>query len=138
MGSLVASAADGADVPVVDVPGEEWERRGVIRFLTSWLASHGFLSAGEVDSIVERVMHREDLGSTGVGDGVAVPHTSSHSVESPVLVAGRLTDPMEWEAVDGEPVRWVLLVIDPEPSLPATMQGIARAETWLRGRGWKS
>jgi mannitol/fructose-specific phosphotransferase system IIA component (Ntr-type) len=138
MGSLIASAADEGDVPVVDVPGEEWERRGVIRFLASWLASHGFLADREVESIVERVMHREDLGSTGVGDGVAVPHTSSQFVESQVLVAGRLANPMEWEAIDGEPVRWVVLIIDPEPSPLIAERGIARATVWLQERGWKS
>ena len=55
-------------------------KEGVIREMTQSLVDAEKIAVGEMDSIVKAIMKREDLGSTGIGRGVAVPHTKHPSV----------------------------------------------------------
>jgi PTS system fructose-specific IIA component/PTS system nitrogen regulatory IIA component len=55
-------------------------KEGVIREMTQSLVDAEKIAVSEMDSIVKAIMKREDLGSTGIGRGVAVPHTKHPSV----------------------------------------------------------
>ena len=59
------------------------EKEGVIRELVQSLVESGQLDDGDKDSIVEAILKREELGSTGIGRGIAVPHTKHPSVPQP-------------------------------------------------------
>jgi nitrogen PTS system EIIA component len=71
-----------------------------------------------VDVLPEHVLaelkKREELGSTGVGGGVALPHARFHQVGKPTGMLLRLRKPIDFDAVDGEPVDIVFLVLLPE------------------------
>ena len=54
---------------------------------------------------------RESIGSTGLGNGVAVPHVKSDDVAKPTLVLARCKDGIEWQAIDGRPVHIVFLLV---------------------------
>ena len=77
---------------------EEIEQRGVIR---------------DRDLVAEMLRTRERLGSTGIGHGVAVPHGRSLAVPRLIAAFGRHAKGVEWEAIDGAPVRFVFLVLAP-------------------------
>jgi PTS system nitrogen regulatory IIA component len=67
----------------------------------------------DADPLLEMLRNRERLGSTGIGRGVAVPHGRSLAVPRLVAVLGLHTKGIEWEAVDGEPVRVLFLILAP-------------------------
>src|ERR1700674_2425674 len=56
------------------------------------------------DRIAAELLKREELGSTGVGGGVAIPHARFHEVTKPLGMLVRLKKPMDYEAVDAKPV----------------------------------
>jgi mannitol/fructose-specific phosphotransferase system IIA component (Ntr-type) len=67
----------------------------------------------DADPLLEMLRSREKLGSTGIGRGVAVPHGRSLAVQRVVAVFGHHSKGIEWQAVDGEPVRLVFLILAP-------------------------
>ena len=89
------------------------DKESVIRELVSSLISTGQLKEEETNSIVEAIMKREELGSTGIGRGIAVPHTKHPSVDQIVGTVGVSTDGVEFQSLDGEPVQLFFLLISP-------------------------
>jgi PTS system nitrogen regulatory IIA component len=71
-----------------------------------------------VDVLSERVLaellKREELGSTGMGGGVAIPHARFEQVRKPLGILVRLRKPLDFDAVDGDPVDIVFLLLLPE------------------------
>jgi PTS system nitrogen regulatory IIA component len=64
--------------------------------------------------LLAELQRREELGSTGIGGGVALPHARFHQVDRPIGVLVRLRKRIDFEAVDGEPVDLVFLLLLPE------------------------
>ena len=67
----------------------------------------------DADSLLSLLMEREKLGSTGVGEGVALPHVRMDSIESPIVVLGRSQKPLDFDAIDKKPCRLFFLVLGP-------------------------
>jgi len=90
--------------------------------------AQGIGVAREPGSLRAALLMRERLGSTAVGDGLAVPNARSLLVSRLVLLLGRSRRGVDWGAADGVPVRLVLLVISPaETSAPCHVAAVARA-----------
>jgi nitrogen PTS system EIIA component len=66
------------------------------------------------DRIAAELLKREDLGSTGVGGGVAIPHARFQQAKTPFGLLARLKKPIDYDAVDGKPVDIVFLLLLPE------------------------
>jgi PTS system nitrogen regulatory IIA component len=66
------------------------------------------------DEVVREIAKREELGSTGVGNGVALPHARLQSLKSPFALFARLRHGIDFDAIDGEPVDIVVLLLIPE------------------------
>jgi PTS system nitrogen regulatory IIA component len=66
------------------------------------------------EHVLAELQKREELGSTGVGGGVALPHARFHQLNKPTGMLMRLRKPIEFDAVDGEPVDLVFLLLLPE------------------------
>jgi PTS system nitrogen regulatory IIA component len=64
--------------------------------------------------VFTEVCKREELGSTGMGGGVAIPHARVHQVSKPLGMLVRLRKPIDFEAVDGQPVDLVFMLLLPE------------------------
>ncbi|MFI7579875.1 fructose PTS transporter subunit IIA [Kocuria kalidii] len=88
------------------------DRDGVLRRLAELGAHTG--RAYDADSTVAAALAREEEGSTGVGNGVALPHAKSAGAERPMVAFARSTEGVEWNALDGEPVHLVFLISLPE------------------------
>ena len=67
-------------------------------------------------SLFDTIMERENLGSTGLGGGVAIPHGRFYELTQPMVFFARPSYPVEFDAVDGKPVDLVFLLISPESS----------------------
>jgi mannitol/fructose-specific phosphotransferase system IIA component (Ntr-type) len=88
-------------------------KEGVIREMAQALVDAGRIAPGDLDSIVKAIMKREDLGSTGIGRGVAVPHTKHPSVSRLVGTVAVSGPGIEFESLDGEPVQLLFLLVSP-------------------------
>ncbi len=69
--------------------------------------------------IIEKLLQREALGSTALGDGIAIPHCKAKGIKNPILLVGIAQNGVDFEAPDGAPVKvFFLLITSPEdPSL---------------------
>lgn len=77
-------------------------------------------SSGKLYSLeqyVDSVMARENEYSTGVGNGIAIPHGKSSGVKEAVIVFGKLKTPLEWESLDGNLVEMIFLLGVPEENV---------------------
>ena len=68
----------------------------------------------DVNKYVEDVKARESISTTGIGDGVAIPHAKSPWVKEPTVVVGKSLRGIEWESLDDEPVNLIFLIAVPE------------------------
>ena len=64
--------------------------------------------------VVQAVLLREEEGTTGFGQGIAIPHGKSADVLEPTLLVGRLASPVDWQAMDDAPVDTLFLILVPE------------------------
>ena len=85
----------------------------VIRQIVSVLVSAGKIEEQEFEGIVEAILKREELGSTGIGRGVAVPHTKHSTVEKLFGTVAISPSGVDFESLDGEKVRLLFLLISP-------------------------
>jgi PTS system fructose-specific IIA component/PTS system nitrogen regulatory IIA component len=89
------------------------DKEGVIRELTQALVDSGAIPKGEYEGIVKAVLKREELGSTGIGRGVAVPHTKHAGVSRLVATVGVSQEGVDFNSLDGERVQLLFLLISP-------------------------
>jgi len=82
------------------------------------------------DQVASFLLKREDLGSTGIGKGVAIPHARLPELRRPCGLLARLKSPIEFDAIDGEPVDVVFVLLLPgaaENEALAALALVARA-----------
>lgn len=92
-------------------PQEQGKER-VVRRLVDMLAHVHDIS--DTEQLVNDIMKREELGSTCIGSGCAVPHAHSSTLDATIIAAARLSPPQDFTAPDGEPVSLVFLMTGPE------------------------
>jgi len=90
-----------------------FDKPAVIRELVESLSRSGAFAADQVEGIVTAIMKREDLGSTGIGRGVAVPHTKHASVERLVGTVGISNEGVDFNSLDGDKVHLLFLLVSP-------------------------
>jgi len=83
-------------------------------------------------AIFDAVMEREKLGSTGVGGGVAIPHARLEGLEGARGWFARLETPIDYDAVDDEPVDLVFLLLAPEAANAEHLKALARISRFFR------
>ncbi len=89
------------------------DKEGAIRELVDNLVKAGKINGDESDSIVQAILKREELGSTGIGRGIAVPHTKHPSVEQLTGTVGVSQGGVDFQSLDGEPVQLFFLLVSP-------------------------
>ena len=105
-------------------------KKRVIEELAEVIASSNpFL---DKDSLVRVLLERERLGSTGIGDGVAIPHGKFQGVEEPIISFGRSLKGLDFESMDGEPVFLFFLLVAPESSASMHLKALARIAKILK------
>ena len=84
------------------------------------------------DIIFTALLKREELGSTGVGNGVALPHVRLEQVKKPFGILARLKDAIDFDAIDGQPVDLVCLLLLSKENEQAQLNTLAAAARRLR------
>ncbi len=87
------------------------------------------------EAILSELLKREELGSTGVGGGVAIPHTRLAAVKRPLGVVARLKQPIDFEAIDGQAVDIVVLLLLPVPPEGDQLVALALVARKLKSAG---
>jgi PTS system nitrogen regulatory IIA component len=82
--------------------------------------------------IFDVILQRERLGSTGVGNGIAIPHGKLTSVKSIIGIFARLESPVDFEALDDQPVDLVFLLLAPEGAGADHLKALSRIARVLR------
>ena len=93
------------------------------------------LSGLPAREIFDALLHRERLGSTGIGEGVAIPHGKLARVKSIFGLFARLDRPVDFGSLDGAPVDLVFLLIAPEASGADHLKALACAARMRRDPG---
>lgn len=84
------------------------------------------------DNLLQLLLERESLGSTGIGDGIAIPHCKSPTLKAPVLLFGRSESGVDFHAIDAKPVRLFFLLIAPEGAVGIHLKLLARISRLLK------
>jgi nitrogen PTS system EIIA component len=103
------------DAILVDLQASSKE--DTVREIVGSLHRVGQLDAAEIDGIVKAILNREELGSTGIGKGVAVPHTRYPKINRLLATVALSRKGVDFAALDGEPVNILFLLISP-PNQP--------------------
>ena len=84
------------------------------------------------EALVEVLLERERLGSTGIGDGIAIPHGKVADLDELVLSFGRSTQGIEFDSMDGRPTHLFFLLIAPENSAGVHLRALAKISMLLK------
>jgi len=106
-----------------------------LEHLSAFAAGQTGLSA---NTIFEMLQQRERLGSTGVGEGFAIPHCKLKGLERLYGVLALLEKPIDYNALDSEPVDILFLLLAPEDSGPDHLKALARIARVFRQPGFLS
>jgi fructose-specific phosphotransferase system IIA component len=94
--------------------------------------------ARDAAGLMSELLKREQVMSTGIGAGIAIPHALTNDVDALVLVFGRTREPMDFQAVDGRPVDLVFMLVGPKaPSNSAYVKLLARVSRLLQSEAFK-
>ncbi|MHC2069360.1 PTS sugar transporter subunit IIA [Bremerella sp. T1] len=105
--------ADFISVKAIKPELESKDKEAVIRELAASLVASGDVMEDSAESIIKAILKREELGSTGIGRGIAVPHTKHPSVEKLVGTVGVSTEGVDFNSLDGESVHLFFLLVSP-------------------------
>jgi mannitol/fructose-specific phosphotransferase system IIA component (Ntr-type) len=89
-------------------------KEGVIREMVQRLQAAGHCTDCNTDEVVRAILRREQLGSTGIGRNIAIPHTKHSSVERLVGTIALSREGVPFESIDGQPVHVLVLLISPQ------------------------
>lgn len=84
--------------------------------------------------VLAKVLAREELGSTGIGAGSAVPHAKLREAKKLIGAFARSKHPIDYDAVDGEPVQLFFLLLSPEESTSEYLEALSCLSRVLRDR----
>jgi nitrogen PTS system EIIA component len=103
------------------------------RRLLQELAAKAAASLGlNVEQIAPYLLKREELGSTGIGRGVAIPHARLPDLQRPFGVLAKLKQPIEFDAIDGQPVDIVFVLLLPAAAETEALGALALVARALR------
>jgi PTS system nitrogen regulatory IIA component len=123
LGALTRPELIFPDLPAAD-------RSGVLRAFADRVAGKGLVKSGA--ELFQRLWEREQLGSTGIGSGIAIPHCKLAGLTHGVMAVGMVPDGVDFGASDGRPVKVLFLVVSPSGSPAEHLQVLAAISRWLR------
>ena len=108
----------------VRVPLAGSDKQSVIKELVDVLDAGKLLL--DKDTALKAVLNREQVRSTGIGSGIAIPHGKCNAVKELVISMGIAAQPIDFDSVDGKPVSIVILLLSPLDQTGPHIQALAR------------
>jgi len=112
------------------------DKEGALRELIKLLEKNGYFKNGE--KILETVMEREKLGSTGIGQGIAIPHAKTDQINDIVCALGISQNGVDFDSLDGEPVYIIFLVLAPTKSIGQHLKTLAKIARLLKDKVFRN
>jgi nitrogen PTS system EIIA component len=122
---LTDLVAPDAIIPALNVSNKK-------QILQELAAKAAALSTQSERAILEALQQRERLGSTGVGNGIAIPHGKLPNLNKLFGLFVRLEQPIDFDALDGQPVDLIFLLLAPESAGADHLKALARVARLLR------
>ncbi|EIM07091.1 PTS system subunit IIBC, fructose-specific [Planococcus antarcticus DSM 14505] len=104
-------------------------KQEVLEELASQLDRAGKLS--DKRAFTAAIMERESQSTTGIGDGIAIPHAKSAAVKSPAIAFGRALDGLDFESLDGQPANLFFMIAASEGANEDHLEALSRLATFL-------
>jgi PTS system nitrogen regulatory IIA component len=111
-------------------------KEGVLRELSEAVCRR--VPALSSDRLTAILMEREGLGSTGIGEGVAIPHGKVPGIDRLVAAFGRSREGVQFASIDGKPARLFFLILAPENSAGMHLKALARISRLLKDERFRS
>jgi PTS system nitrogen regulatory IIA component len=125
---------DYLDKKAVSADLKSTDKEGAIRELVDLLVSAGDIKKEDKEKLMEILLNREALGSTGIGQGVGIPHGKSNMVKNLSLAFGLSQKGVAFDSLDGEPVHIFFLLVAPEDSAGPHLKALARISRLLKDK----
>jgi len=116
----------------VSVNIKSTDKEGVIRELVDLLSNAAEIKNKE--DLIGAVLAREALGSTGIGQGIGIPHAKSQNVKELVAAFGLSKNGVDFDSLDGEPAYIFFLLLAPEESAGPHLKALARISRMLKDK----
>jgi len=126
---------DILSVDCVKAPMASSEKKDAIEELVDTLASAGKVT--DPDALKEAVWSREQTRTTGIGQGLAIPHGKSDCVDKLVMAIGKPAAPIEFESIDKQPVQLIVLLASPPDRTSDHIQALARISRLMTMRDFR-
>jgi len=84
------------------------------------------------EEVVNTLLEREKLGSTGIGDGIAIPHGKHHDINELIVSFGRSKPGVDFNSMDGKPVHLFFLLMAPENATGQHLKALAKISKMLK------
>lgn len=108
----------------IRAPLDATDKRGVIDELVDTLAASG--KVNDADALKQAVWSREQTRTTGIGHGLAIPHGKCPGLPGLAMAIGKPAEPLDFEAIDGKPVQFIVLLASPPDRTSDHIQALAR------------
>jgi PTS system nitrogen regulatory IIA component len=118
------------DKECIKIPLESHDKPGVIRELVHVLYERGKIA--DADIVFQEVWKREQMMTTGIGYGIALPHGKSEKTETLCGSLGLTAEPIDFASIDREPVRLVILLVARPDSPGPHIKAISKISRLLR------
>ncbi len=116
------------DFIIADLAGKD--KASILSELTNFLETHGAIKNRE--TLHSALIEREKLGSTGIGENVAIPHAKSEELDKIMTLFGRSIGGIDFDSLDKKPVHFVCLVVAPVHSTGHHLKALARISRLLK------
>ena len=108
----------------IRVPLEAKVKSEAIAELVNMLAANGEVT--DPKKVLDSVLDREATRTTGIGNGLAIPHGKCNGADHLVMALGRATTPIDFQSIDGRPVTWIWLLTSPPDKTGPHIHALAR------------
>ncbi|MEW6187595.1 MAG: PTS sugar transporter subunit IIA [Thermodesulfobacteriota bacterium] len=110
-------------------------KEGLLSELAHWIARG---KAGlRTEDILQILLDRERLGSTGIGEGFAIPHGKMKNLDQMVIAFGRSRSGIPFDSLDGKPAFYFFVLIAPEESAGLHLKALAKISRFIRNSSFK-
>lgn len=119
----------------IELNGAPATKEETIREMVGLMAKGGNIS--DTDKYMEGVFAREEEGTTGIGEGIAIPHAKNDAVRAPGLAAMVIPNGVDYDSMDGEPVNLVFLIAAPNTEDNVHLEVLSRLSMLLMDGSFK-
>lgn len=111
-------------------------KEGVVREMIESLRTAGYFKGSDPEDLIKAILKREQLGSTGIGKAVAIPHTKHSSVDRLIGTLAVSKAGIPFDAVDGEPVHVLVLLSSPQDRPGDHLRALENVARSMRDEGF--